>query len=268
MRRNSFPGETAQTKMRTAPIIALLLLGGCGAPAPARRARDWFPAIDPAALSAAPDVDFIPGLKGYQQTTEYTCGPAALLSAARFYGLPGIDQSAETEMRIAREAGTRDPAALKPGERPGTRPEEMAAWLRAKGLEAALEFEEKGDGSALKKLRENIRRGTPTIVEWIDLAGHWVVAVGYDGRGTPETGDDILIFADPYDRYDDHPDGYTFANAERFYWMWFDARYFGRETWRTMIAVRGKPEGRKALFPVETRPNMEFPAEAAGGETP
>lgn len=257
---------------RARPFWAIiLLLSGCGAPsgvphgpaATEAAAIAWFPAIDPAALAASPHVDFIPGLKGYQQTTEYTCGPAALLAVARFYELSGSDESAAAEMRIAREAGTRDPAALKPGERPGTRPEEMQAWLQAKGLAAALEFEERGDGSALQKLRENIRRGTPTLVEWIELAGHWVVAVGYDDRGSADPSDDVLIFADPYDRYDDHPDGYTFANAERFYWMWFDARYFGRETWRTMITVGGK-----ALPPARPRHIMKLPATPPTGATP
>lgn len=220
-------------------LLIPLLLCGCGAPSPAPRADviAWFPALDPAVLASSRTIAFIPGLKGYQQTTEYTCGPAALLAVARYYGVPGIDESAATEMRIAREAGTRFPGALKPGERIGTRPEEMAAWLRKNGFEPVLEFEQKGDGSALEKLRENIRRGVPTLVEWIDLSGHWVVAVGWDDRGTAATSDDVLIFADSYDRYDDHRDGYTFTNAERFYWMWFDALYFGRETWRTMITV-------------------------------
>lgn len=54
---------------------------------------------------------------------------------------------------------------------------------------------------------------------------------------SPNSEDDILIFADPYDHYDDYVDGYTFLNAERFYWMWFDARYFGKETWGATITV-------------------------------
>lgn len=200
----------------------------------------WFPRLDPAILAATRHIDFIPGLKGYQQTTEYTCGPAALLAVAKFYKLAGIEENTTTEMRIAREVGTRDPAALKPGEKPGTRPEEMSAWLQKNGFDARLEFEDKGDGSGLKQLRENIKRGITTIIEWIDLAGHSVVAVGYDDRNNTDPSDDVLILADPYDRYDDYQDGYTFVNAERFYWMWFDARYFGKETWRTMITVTPK----------------------------
>lgn len=55
------------------------------------QAIDWYPAIDTGILSASENVDFISGLKAYQQTTDYTCGPSAILSLARYYGLPGID---------------------------------------------------------------------------------------------------------------------------------------------------------------------------------
>ena len=158
--------------------LAIVSLSACSNIQPKPTPVAWFPKFDPVAFSAQPNVIFIPELKGYQQTTEYTCGPAALLSVAQFYKLPGITANALTEMQISRDVGTRDPATLKPGERPGTTPPEMVAWLEKNGLVAALSFENKGDRSALKQLRENIRRGVPTIVEWIDIAGHWVVAVG------------------------------------------------------------------------------------------
>ena len=196
----------------------------------------WFPKIDSDILNSSPNVDFIPGLKAYQQTTDYTCGPSALLSLAKFYGLPGIEENAETEMRIAKEVGTRDLNSSKPGTKPG----EMAAWLEKNGFDAKAEFEDKGDESALERLRENIHNGTPTLVEWIDLSGHWVIAVGYDYRNVTDPWDDVLILADPYDHYDDYQDGYSFVNANRFYWMWFDALYFDNLTWRTMITVRPK----------------------------
>jgi Peptidase_C39 like family len=196
----------------------------------------WFPKIDPAMLAASQNVDFIPNLKGYQQTTDYTCGPAALLSLAKFYVLPGIVENAKTEMQIAQESGTRDFNSSLPG----TKPQEMVAWLEKNGFDAQLEFEDKGDGTALQRLRSNIHRGIPTLIEWIDLNGHWAIAVGYDYRNVSDPWDDVLILADPYDRYDDYLDGYSFVNANRFYWMWFDALYFGNITWRTMITATPK----------------------------
>ncbi|HWQ18633.1 MAG TPA: peptidase C39 family protein [Methanotrichaceae archaeon] len=225
-------------------IGIILLFSGAGpdvadgAPAQANESDiAWFPKIDLSILEASPNADFIPGLKGYQQSTDYTCGPAALLSLAKFYNLPGIDENVSTEMRIARELGTRDFNSSKPG----TNPQEMASWLQKNGFDVRLDFEDRGDGSALQHLRANIRRGIPTLVEWIDLSGHWAIAVGYDYRNVSDPWDDVLILADPYDRYDDHMDGYSFVNANRFYWMWFDALYFDNITWRTMITAT--PEG-------------------------
>ena len=225
-------------------LAVLSLVAGCTHTPSSPRAGggSWFPGADVAGLAARPGVDFIPGLRGYQQTTDYTCGPAALLSVARFYHRGGIAEDAATEMRIAQEAGTRFPEGLPPGGKLGTKPEEMVAWLEKNGFEAKLEFEAKpgDDGAALRRLRENIRKGIPTLVAWIDLGGHWAVAVGYDDRQNEDPWDDVLILADPYDRYDDVRDGYTFVNANRFYWMWFDTHHFDRETWRGMITVSPK----------------------------
>jgi hypothetical protein len=207
----------------------------------------WFPRPDPNVLASSPNIDFIPNLTGYQQTTDYTCGPAVLLSLAKYYGLAGVEENTETEMRIAKEAGTRDMNNSKPG----TKPDEMAAWLEKNGFDAKVEFEDKGDASALENLRENLRRGIPTLVEWIDLGGHWAIAVGYDYCNVSDPWDDVLILADPYDRYDNYQDGYTVVNANRFYWMWFDALYFDNLTWRTMITATPKERGR-------TGPLVEF----------
>jgi hypothetical protein len=237
-------------ELTSAPLAVLfmILLFSCSslnqaldAPSyPNDTAIAWFPRIDTATLSASENVDFIPNLKAYQQTTDYTCGPAALLSLAKFYGLPDIVENAKTEMQIAKEAGTRDFNSSKPG----TKPQEMVAWLEKNGFSVELEFEDKGDSTALERLRGNIHRGIPTLVEWIDLSGHWAIAVGYDYRNDPW--DDVLILADPYDRYDDYCDGYSFVNANRFYWMWFDALYFDNTTWRTMITATPKePFGQK-----------------------
>jgi hypothetical protein len=196
----------------------------------------WFPEIDPSMLSASANIDFIANLTAYQQTTDYTCGPSVLISLANFYGLQGISKDQETEMRIARELGTRD---LKSSQ-PGTKPEEMAKWLEKNGFDVDIEFEDKGDGTALQRLRDNIKNGTPTLVEWIDLGGHWAIAVGYDYRNLSDPWDDVLILADPFDKYDDYCDGYSFVNANKFYWMWFDALYFDGITWRTMITAKPK----------------------------
>ncbi len=157
----------------TLNILILIILVSCACSSGENSSISWYPKIDVSILSNSQNADFISDLRAYQQTTEYTCGPAALLSFAKFYGYNDILEDTKTEMRIAQELGTRDLNSSQPG----TKPEEMVVWLEKNGFDARLEFEDKGDGSALQQLRDNIRRGIPTLVEWIDLSGHWAIAV-------------------------------------------------------------------------------------------
>jgi len=145
----------------------------------------------------------------YQQTTEYTCGPSAVLSLIKYFGKDG------DEMTIAGEMGT---STLT-----GTTPEQMTAWLNSHDFNAT--WDEEG---TLEMLRQNLNSNIPTLVEWSDWGGHWVLVIGYDTRNTEDLMDDVIIFADPYDRHDDNPDGFTWFNAERFYYMWYDALLFGK----------------------------------------
>ena len=179
------------------------------------------------------------GVKGYQQTTDYTCGPAAVMSLLRWHNrLSAADMTPATEMRIAEEMGTRDMNAA----RPGTTPEEIRNWLNDNGFKTILGY----DGS-LALLRDSLKKGVPVLVEWIDWGGHWVVATGYHAAyESPAKGVDTIFFADPGAHWTcrDNPDGITSFNAWRFRDMWFDAQYFdpGRLVRNTyIIAV---PEGK------------------------
>ncbi len=72
-------------------------------------------------------------------------------------------------------------------------------------------------------LTEQLKQNRPVLVEWSDWDGHWVVIIGIDNNGTPDfCGDDILIFADPYDTSDHWQDGYSIAPLERFFYSWKD----------------------------------------------
>ncbi|KAB2848377.1 MAG: hypothetical protein F9K44_10995, partial [Hyphomicrobiaceae bacterium] len=154
-----------------------------------------------------------------QQTTDYTCGPAVAVGFVKFYGI-------ETdEMTATREMGT-DPKR-------GTTPGQFANWLKSKGLNIVS-----GENGSIEMLRRNVTAGIPTLVEWIDWGGHWVVVVGIDDKGTEATDDDDIIFADPWDRIDGTPDGLTRFNLERFDSMWFDAFLFERPMKRVFIYVQ------------------------------
>ena len=163
----------------------------------------------------------VPGLTllnvdSYQQTTEYTCGPAAVLTLMHYYNRN------VAEMTIAAEMGTSTTT--------GTTPEQMATWMDNNGFDASWH-----ENGSLEKLRENLANNTPTLVEWSDWGGHWVLVIGYDTRNTDNMMDDVIIFADPYDRHDDNPDGITWFNAQRFYYMWYDALLFGKVMRRIYI---------------------------------
>lgn len=157
-------------------------------------------------------------IAGYQQTTEYTCGPAAVLTLMHFYKREG------DEMTIAGEMGTSTTT--------GTTPQQMASWLEQHGFRV-----EWGENGSLELIRNNLKNKIPTLVEWSDWGGHWVVAVGYDTRNTETPMDDVIIFADPYDRHDDRNDGIDWFNAQRFYYMWYDALLFGTVMKRLYITA-------------------------------
>lgn len=80
------------------------------------------------------------------------------------------------------------------------------------------------DSYFVKWILENLKASRPIMVEWSDCGGHWQAIIGYDNNGTPSIGDDILIFADPYDTSDHWQDGYYYYPLERFFQLWNDTR--------------------------------------------
>jgi hypothetical protein len=160
------------------------------------------------------------GVKGYQQTDNYTCGPSAVMSLLRWYNiLNDSDMNSATEMRIAKEMGT----GIQGSAQPGTMGPAIVEWLQKNGFDATL-----GTNGTLEMLRDNMKKGIPTIVEWSDWGGHWVVATGYyAGSETPQKGLDTIFFADSGTHWTsvNNPDGITSFNANRFYYMWYDALY-------------------------------------------
>jgi len=165
--------------------------------------------------TARPGFTMLP-IAAFQQTTEYTCGPAAVVTLLGYYGIKG------DEMTIAKEMGTSSTC--------GTSLPQMVSWLRANNFKV-----DSGQGGTLEMIRANLDKKIPVLIEWSDWGGHWVLAVGYDTRNTADLMDDVIIFADPYDRHDDRKDGIDWFNAQRFYYMWYDALLFGKVMKRIYI---------------------------------
>ncbi|HEY3423375.1 MAG TPA: peptidase C39 family protein [Negativicutes bacterium] len=160
------------------------------------------------------------GVKGYQQTTDYTCGPAAVMSLLRWYHLlKDSDMNADTERRIAEEMGTGDMKSRHPG----TSPQQMINWLQAHGFSVTS-----GDNGTLELIRSNLKQDVPVLVDWIDWGGHWVVATGYYAASeAPNKGVDTIFFADSAAHWTcpKNPDGISSFNALRFRDMWFSVQY-------------------------------------------
>ncbi len=149
----------------------------------------------------------------YQQTREYTCGPAAVLTVLYYY-----NQQDQTEATLSKGMHTQ-PYSI------GTSLGDMVKYLKKQGwqVESSLDYKpfdtyEKFQGFVTACLK----KGMPVLVENVEWGGHWRVIIGYDTMGTSSPLDDVLIMADPYDTGDHKQDGYAINNGEKFYAMWFD----------------------------------------------
>lgn len=188
------------------------------------------------------------GVKGYQQTTDYTCGPAAVMSLLRWYGLLDASQlTAETEMRLAREMGTRPMESSQPG----TTTAEIVHWLQNNGFRVAT-----GEDGSLELLRSYLAKGIPVLVEWIDWGGHWVVVTGYHAASeSPAKGMDTIFFADSGTHWSgtNNPDGISSFNAWRFRDMWFDAKYLKPGALTNNVYIVAVPQRQTKLPPTNAK---------------
>jgi hypothetical protein len=188
----------------------------------------YYTGIDFDTLKSNDHLMVIP-LKSYrQQMTNYSCGAAAAMTVMSWYGKPVNNTDADEE-RVARDM------YRNVSEKTGINPEQVVAWFNRNGMNATW-----GTGGTREMLRENLKNGIPTMVEWMDWGGHWVVVVGYDTRGTETVWDDVIIFADSVDSHDDRVDGITYFNYGEFDAMWFDAHYFP-ENMRERVYVVAVP---------------------------
>lgn len=154
-------------------------------------------------------------IKGYQQSEDYTCGPAAIMSLLHYYGkLSDAQMTKATELKIAAEMGT--------SKDKGSSEQQMATWLKHHGFNVKMGYK-----GSLSLLHKNLQKGIPTIVDWIDWGGHWVVVSGYNMAGkTPNPKKDLLFFADPAVNDDSirSMNGLDYVNADRFASMWFNSK--------------------------------------------
>lgn len=168
-----------------------------------------------------------------QQSTEYTCGPAAALMVVKYFK-PEVKADKEMEMAMAK--------AMSTSSMVGTNTRGMVKYFSKDKwkVESALTDKSPQTDEEFKSfIVDHLKNNMPVMVENIDWGGHWRVIIGYDDMGTKTVGDDVLLVADPYDTTDHNQDGYGIVPAQRFYYMWFDAKLFSKgEQERQWLSVR------------------------------
>lgn len=190
----------------------------------------YFQQLDFYNMEPTDSLVILPKFRTYQQTTEYTCGPAAALMVVEHF----VKESGEDELSIGKIMGTKSQT--------GTTTKGMAKYFKQKGWQVKASSEKDKAPKDTQEFKDfvldNLKRNVPIMVENVDWGGHWRVIIGYDTMGTDHiTSSDVLIMADPYDTADHLQDGYVVVPAEKFFYMWFDSQLFSvgnrKQQWLT-----------------------------------
>ena len=163
-------------------------------------------------MTSTADRIILPHYKTYQQTTEYSCGPAAALTVLNYFGRNDLDEATLIKLMDSKPEV-------------GTSLSNMVKFFKSIGwdVQSSLDTPPLEEVEFQKFVKENLSQGKPIIVENVEWGGHWRVIIGCDSLGTPDDlYDDVLIFADSYDTSDHNQDGYAIGSLDRFFWMWFD----------------------------------------------
>ncbi len=177
----------------------------------------YFAAPDFYNMQPTENLLLLPKFKTRQQITGYTCAPAAAaMVVEHFLGKP-----LHSEMEMGEIMST--------NKFNGTTVKGVAKYFKDLGWQVKSSATDDTPNKFTffsNWVQKNLRDNTPIIVENVEWGGHYRVIIGYDTMGTEYLGDDVLIMADPFDLADHVQDGYNIANAQKFYYMWFDAQLF------------------------------------------
>ena len=179
----------------------------------------YFPQLDVYNLVSNDHLTVLSHFKTRQQTTGYTCGPAAAMMVVEHFQGTCKDE----EMAIAKIMGT--------NHFNGTSIKGMAQYFKSIGwqVKTSLDSPSPENPAQFRSfVLEALKNNTPIIVENIAWGGHYRVIIGYDTMGTAVANDDVLLLADSFDLGDHSQDGYNVEHASKFFYMWFDSKLFSR----------------------------------------
>jgi hypothetical protein len=191
----------------------------------------YFAKLDFYNMTSGGTLTILPKYGTIQQTSEWSCGPAAALTVMEYFGNPGgLDEMAVSEMR---------PQGLDPS---ATSLDEMLEIFEKTGGFDVVSTRDFEGEFWLGTIQDFLNEGTPVLVCWNDWGGHWQAIIGYDTMGTALESDDVIIVADPYDTTDHNQDGYGVIPAERFIYNFTMYDFFeGGEANNDMLFVAAKP---------------------------
>ncbi|MDR0917369.1 MAG: hypothetical protein LBN02_09330 [Oscillospiraceae bacterium] len=191
----------------------------------------YFSNIDPYNMTSTDTLTILPKYKTIQQSSEWSCGVAAALTAIDYLGKLGdYDELTLAELR---PQGTRPSAT--------TLDEAIAIFDGVGGFELVTSRNFEGE-FWLDTIQDFLAEGMPILICWNDWHGHWQVIIGYDTMGTEIESDDVIIVADPYDTTDHNQDGYGVYGAERFIYNFTMYNMFGTDRAdNDMLFIAAKP---------------------------
>ncbi|QOX65598.1 hypothetical protein FRZ06_20680 [Anoxybacterium hadale] len=181
---------------------------------------------------SVPSLVLLEQFRTTQQATEWTCGLASALMSIEWFGEnnSGFTEIDLAQMRQGGKAGATTVNGME--EVFETLNEDYGgdwAWFTMRDLDDWLGIGDHYLGSGTSFGTEDgldglipylLSNGIPMMIGWDEWGGHWQVIIGYDDMGTPETQDDVLILADPYDTTDHNMDGYVIESFERLVYGW------------------------------------------------
>jgi hypothetical protein len=170
----------------------------------------YFPSHDFYNLKSEGSLTIIENFKTFQQTTEYTCGPACIIMLLEYYGR--LTNQTDRDLYKLRANPDRPESMLK----------DLITMLNANGEWDIYSTYDLDDATTIPEdfIVNTLKEKKPIIVGDDDWGGHWKILIGYDDMGDEYTANDVLIFADPYDTTDHNQDGYVILPFERLYYNW------------------------------------------------
>ena len=169
----------------------------------------YYPVIDFYEMESSDTRVIITHYPTYQQTTDYSCGPAVALTVLKYFNENNYTESQLMELMDSKPLI-------------GTSLSKMIEFFKGINwnVESSLSSQPFKDEEEFKEfIIKNLSSNRPIMVENIDWNGHWRVIIGYDSCGDEG---DVLILADPYDVTDHCQDGYVIESLDKFFSMWYD----------------------------------------------